>query len=353
MTFQTTVLASLSGKSNMRNKFLENRNWVNWNRHRIFLMTSLLFLFGNNKTAAQETESNFYNEYKNPTEYLNKVIKADSTVVIDTVYIKSLKEGLAFRHSLYNPRTNSIHISLLEIEPSLSQTAKEYNTLQNGVRNIANELPAIWIHESKHKKNAQINLMGLNFEQLTELMFWDEVSARIAELLLRRDVYLKSEDLEQAFIGVKYGDEYKSKIYKSYAYYLSHKNLTSDITKHEAKKLLELAVLGFTEDKELYAKTIPGALHHRVFKTGQECMLALNSDDAVILTDWDVVMTQMFEFDNCNIWKLCGSEVFEKQKKKFQKIIKRKSFQYGIEKFCKDYGQGLNEFTYDLSNKHR
>lgn len=339
---------------------MQNRSWINLNRRCLYWVIGLSSFLGVNSNA-QDIDSDFYGEYKNPTEYLEKVIKADSVSVVDTVYVKSIEEGLKLRYAYFNPSTGQINVNLLGIEPEFERQAKSaspgsqiselYKDLLAGVKNTSSELPAMWTHEKRHEINSGINLFGLDFEQLVEFPFWDEVSARIDELLLRRQVYLKTKNIDKAFVGVKFEDSYKSDMFRNYARYLSGRKIVEEVTIKEAEKLLEFAIKDLICDKQLYSQTMPAVLQYKLFKTHQNYLKHFNDiDTQKEKTNWDAVMTQMFAFDNCNIWQLCGAQIFNKQKKKFKKISKEKSFANGIANLAGTYQESINRFAGMASN---
>lgn len=330
-------------------------------------------IFGFGRGNAQEQNLDFSQGWKTATEYFIKHKSAALGVSVDTLTVSDEKDVIGKNWAFYDIKSNNISTKHFKIEKSLETAAlnsspnspisDKYNSLKAGIDRINSELLGNIAHEVRHKQNAEINTFGLNFQEIIDFAFWDEVSARIAELLLRRQAYTQTGSIQEAFTGVIFerktqhpltgeisdDHSYKNKMFQIYSNYLKTRKIKSEISIDEAKKLLECACVGLTEDKqdsELYAKTIPAISEYRLFFNHQTYLLHFNGTPALNEpTDWNQIMTQLFEFDGLNIWQMCGASEFNRQAKRFNRITKEEIYVTKMTKLGVSYQNSIDNFV--------
>ncbi|MDR1338401.1 MAG: hypothetical protein LBJ73_05250 [Rickettsiales bacterium] len=88
-------------------------------------------------------------------------------------------------------------------EALLTLEGKEGN-LHQALNAKNDNLPQIIVHELKHLMNRLLfPKIGFSLSDFVELNIHDEITARIAEMLFLRDIYLSSGDMAQAFLGLE------------------------------------------------------------------------------------------------------------------------------------------------------
>ncbi|MDR0726589.1 MAG: hypothetical protein LBF37_00835 [Rickettsiales bacterium] len=333
----------------------------------------MLSIFGISKNNSQAQNINFSDGWNVATQ---KFIQNNSDSLdfsIDTIFITKPEDIVGKNLAFYDLLSKQISASYLKIDSTFEEQAiraastspisHKYKILKSGAELTNAEILGYLIHELRHRRNAEINMFGLDFDQLVEFAFWDEVSARVAELLLRRQAYLQTGSHQEAFTGVMFdtiekdvftgiAEEsigYKNRMFKLYGNYLDDHNIDSIPSQKEAKKILEYAVSGLIDnrnDQKLYVQTIPSLSQYRLFKTPQSYLLHYNGapNDSPV-TSWDIVMSQLFDFDDINIWDLCGASHFEKQTKKFQKIKAQEDYAQSITKLGASYQESIDKFS--------
>ena len=312
----------------------------------MFLTFGLSSLLGISTANSRDFDVDFKDGWRTATENFIRTIPDSLNISIDTVQVDKAEDIIGKNVAFYNHVSKQIVIKHFE-----TSTTNKSSTFQAGIELINLEQLAYITHELRHRHNAEINLFGLDYQQTLDFGFWDEVSARIAELLLRRQAYLETGDLGDAFSGVVFNIAnsediaYKSNMFKKYIRYLSNRKIKENITVAEVKFLLKIASTGLVESKsdiELYAKTIPILSEHRLHDQIQSHYRPASE---IKVATWNSVMSQLFDFDGVNFWQLCGVKIFQKHQKNFQKITRNQNYTDRMMLMDAAYKETLDSFA--------
>jgi hypothetical protein len=281
-------------------------------------------------------------------DFISQILERDSSVIVKTVLVRDYSEIAGKNHDFYNAKSGQITITVFKIAPEMTNPPK---ILKDDIARVNSEIIWTYLHESRHLKNAKISLAGLNSRQIMDFMFFDEISARCAELLFCRDIYLKTKSVKIAFASKKYeisglspaGSKitetvYVSETYQKYADYLSKGKIQNKITKDEAIKMMQFALVGFTDrdNVPLYSQTMPLLIAHRMQSAYRDYLLFV-AEKSAKMNSFESAMRAAFDFDGVNFYDLAGAREFEKIIPGFSKIKDNKKFKTRFANFAKDF----------------
>ena len=179
-------------------------------------------------------------------------------------------------------------------------------------------------HELRHCINANtISLYGLTGNDIALLQVYDEISARIEELLLRRKIFIATKSINET--SSDYQGNYSEK-FKPYYKYLRKNGdfMTNTLTQAEADIIINCAIKRFTarDAYVTYQKNIPGVIQYKLQIIGQKYIKTENKSD-LQMNNMSNALNQMFTFHNCNILEIASPKVVEALHKEMVKFIKK------------------------------
>jgi hypothetical protein len=192
--------------------------------------------------------------FPKPADFLDSVKDRLPPVKIDTVSVKrieDLQQGIV----AYDGNLIRLAYFLSDLRTPDFRSKKEsleFNFISKAIENHNIRIPALYVHEQRHYLNGlAVSKLGLSAVQIVQLNIHDEISARVADLLFRREVFLESRSVSDAFAGLARNDlpsefPYDSKsleIPLGYKTWLGkNTGITAEISQEEADVILEAAI---------------------------------------------------------------------------------------------------------------
>jgi hypothetical protein len=211
------------------------------------------------------------------------------------VYTSDMKSLQKINLGGFDVRTGKIHIKVFAVD-SILQAKGAGASPGSPISNIYKEvlelidannalLSAVFIHEYKHLLNSSINMRGLSVDELSDAVFYDEVSARLFELMYYREKFIQTRNADETFAPVMFRDTDYSKInhdgygeqlsfltkaLERYYTYLKNSSPKGEASAKELSRILEYCAedIGSTKTKRrLYGKTMPWLVEAKAFNT--------------------------------------------------------------------------------------
>ena len=261
-------------------------------------------------------------------------------VKIDSIDIKNIDDfekifGARTRLKLpaqYNPIKNEITIRVISLTRfSVNDTGisiirhEEAFQIKKFAERYNKTALACLAHELRHYINANsISLYGLSGTDIALLQVYDEISARIEELLLRRNIFMTTKSIQN--ISTDHQGYYSEDKFKPYYKYLrkNHESISDTMTMAEADMVINCAIKNFmTRDTyAAYQKSIPQVIYYKLQMVTQKYIKTENKSD-LQLNNMADALNQMFTFHNCNILEIASPKVVEALHKEMVKFIKK------------------------------
>ena len=277
-------------------------------------------------------------------------------------------------HGFYQPSSDSVFVALFspgnKITNEQAFMTKEarmgsYKQMFN-VLNFNACLTAI--HELKHIINRLLYAkIGFTVSEFAEINIHDEISARIAELLFMRDIYMSTGDIKEAFAGPnemnrcdltqdnpRIGTDYEKYIKKI-------KTLPPVPTQEEMLVIIKTAIKMMSMGQKQYAKAIPPITEFDIKKSTDIFKSIRKGSDKKLSTElmtFADAVSATYAFDiygeNVNLYNESTKSELDKFIKSFQKNEFFKPEFAKVESrwaWQNDFARGLHGLLYDKANK--
>jgi hypothetical protein len=240
-------------------------------------------------------------------------------VDVPVLTIEDLEQEVAF----YNKVNDSITIKHFFLAEKAMEKGKFYNKelkswlsreeMDHEIRLREYDAVIALAHELKHWLDRHLFLrLGFSAYQIAEIDIHEEISAYIVTLLYIRGVFLRTKNIEIAFMGMSYG---KSKVFdysrgmNSYELYLrKHLHVGQEPDSDEINALVQCAVEIMKACGEQYIKGIPKIVN-------SDCIFAINPFNYYKQTgkkkylapvaDFNVALRRSYEIGRIDFLKEC------------------------------------------------
>ncbi|MDR2413011.1 MAG: hypothetical protein LBD50_02240 [Rickettsiales bacterium] len=295
----------------------------------IWIMTAMSLL-GLSKANAQESS-----KWPDNHRFLKTILANTSNLRIDTVYVAD-EFDIDTQQAFTNAKTNEIIIKYFypgisrheyekkyppltgntQMGPNIRQkmaAADELVSFDQLLREIElmnNNIPTAIVHELQHRKNRVFYSDGFDFRQTALFDIFDEVSARVAELLFCRDLFLENRNMAEAFLGPQSRKE--SKVFtddwsagaKSYAKWLRENPQISKIpSKNEISRIIRTAALDIlAHDWKNYVQPMSMLLTYQIRKKSNKIPQKVDS------AKFSGILSSLCSFCDVNFLDECGAD---------------------------------------------
>ncbi|MDR1361478.1 MAG: hypothetical protein LBJ18_04260 [Rickettsiales bacterium] len=355
---------------------------------------SILWLFGISallsfgKASAQNSNTRATLTWPSAKEFLSD-INADSAarkhIHTDTLLLNDTSPFLDMAE--FDQKKDIINLHYLELGPELkskknllSRDATLYGLelanlakFESHIKNAGLLLPVSYAHEEKHRQNFHnVSKIAFGSEQLLEFHFYDEITARVAELLYRRDFYLKSRNLPAAFTGTNLtkfplnksalGTKGQPGLYADWLF--NNSDISENITVQEIDILLKTATQiyenAFAMDISLaisrayyeYRKNRGiWALFSNKLENGQESNLSDYANNPETVCEFSESIHKIFTFNGIRFLELCSPSTRDEIFATAARFMKHPKITDYIGKMLKLYGDATNTAA-QFSNYH-
>ncbi|MDR1360734.1 MAG: hypothetical protein LBJ18_00260 [Rickettsiales bacterium] len=298
-------------------------------------------------------------------------------VQIDTVYVNSLDEfyeklddpNNPFIPAYFNPARDKITINLLQIkgsaignyhgkgsrEDAIGARAK----LNEAVGEYNNGAIGLFIHELKHFGNKRnISLCGKTVRQICQFPIHDELSAPMAEMLFRRDIFIKTGDIKQAMRGVSESGfrtiKRMSCFHEYFQYLKKHKEELAEIPSgEEIDVIIKLAIENFMSDINQYSVNIPKITQFKIVSVYRQYLNLDTPPDNEPMRCFDKDLYEVYyNFGNFCILDIAPPEAIAKIFGTVQKFIELRDVKKNFAEFVGAYGTTIDKHAEDFRNKN-
>lgn len=265
----------------------------------------------------------------------------------------------------YNPTQDKIFINFIEMQDgnlmkktgaspgttSLYEMVSQQEQANKLINDFNNAVPGMLQHELWHQRNFRnVSLYGLDFNQIIEIQLHDEFSAVIAELLFRRNIFLKTKSANDAFAGTGPGS-ILSGHFKKYEKFLKNSQ-DSIISTTEADLLIETSVKFFMNSAHRYAKDIPNLTAFKMVDVHRGYCGA-DTIRHPEFHSFENEVRKMYTFDDWCILDYCSDKSKAYLQSNIKKFLNKKDFKRSVSRSLFAYQATINEHALNFRNNQK
>ncbi|MDR1360700.1 MAG: hypothetical protein LBJ18_00090 [Rickettsiales bacterium] len=254
---------------------------------RILFLAALSFLgaprnsYINKVQSFNDSVKNIKSGWPNPREFLDKTAAQNACIKICEIVVNKVSDISETQHGYYDPRSNTVIINwfvmpkeayAMSFANHRNNKILRYDEMAREVNLKNSAVPIVLIHEMKHFRDRNsYSRIGMTASQIAQINIIEEITARIEELLFRRDVFLQTNSIDAARTGI-FGNG-KSQIFLGnyddemggYDDWLEKNIIAGGISATEINALINCAIKMTKNHLSQYKKSIPAVIRYDFF----------------------------------------------------------------------------------------